>query len=262
MIMPSGRMRTAVCLPGGQKGCANTANATASANGPGRLARGLPAKASRSSGATISQALRQVSQRQGPTFSAVTSRVRSRSSSRVRAGAAAAYPSVRRRANAPGRTSTARGGSGPGGAARAVSAASRTPLADSGRSPPSRPERLQAGLAGLGGVEGLQAPGRAEHRHPGACPATYSSSAVLPRVRLAADRKHPALARPASVNEPSEHGRFVAATRQRCGASSRAESVAIGLPAPRGSPDRTPGASPGPSTGATGRPERDRRCKQ
>ena len=61
-------------------------------------------------------------------------RTRKGSSARVIVGAAVAYPSVKRTANASSRRSTARAGSGPGGAARAASAASRTP-AEPFRSP-------------------------------------------------------------------------------------------------------------------------------
>ena len=63
----------------------------------------------------------------GPLRRWLTFNARTISSARLSIGAAAAYPSVNRSANASSRTSTARGGSGPGGAARAASAASTTP---------------------------------------------------------------------------------------------------------------------------------------
>ena len=95
MIVPSWRMRTAVCLPSGQKRCAHTANATASATGPwtsraGIAREGVPQlEGDDLAGSSPGEPA------PGPTSSAVTSRVRSRSSARVRAGAAAAYPSVK-----------------------------------------------------------------------------------------------------------------------------------------------------------------------
>lgn len=128
------------------------------------------------------------SRSQRPTSSSATSRASSSRSARVSVGAAAAYPSSSRSANPSSRTSTARGGSGPAGAACAARAAARSASWSSG-SPahtavPSASRCVSRAVAGSSGVR---------------CRAELSSSRAASRPRAA---------RPAGagqVVEPVQH---------------------------------------------------------
>ena len=122
-------------------------------------------------------ALPPASQSQRPASSSVASSARTSSSARVSVGAAAAYPSVNRSANAVEQDvdRTRRfgtGGRGARGLGRRHDAAGAAQVAG----PDRGPERLQVRLAGQAGVERLEAPGRAEQQ-----PSSVAAASLLQR---------------------------------------------------------------------------------
>ena len=167
-----------------------------------------------------------------------------------------AYPSVSRSASASSRTSTARGGSGPGGAVRAASAASRTPPGMS-RSPAhiAAPERLQVRLARQLGVERLEPSGRAEQQ-PGGVAAAALVQGDLPAQVAPPRRACSASSGPASTatSSPSAASSAPASRLARAAASSRSRPTGRGRvsASPRAPGTRPP--RPAPRAPAPGRP--------
>ena len=178
----------------------------------------------------------------------------------VKGGAAAACPSVSRSANASSRTSTARGGSGPGGAVRAASAASRRRRDCPGRWPTrglprasrcvSRARPASSGSSRLAALSSSRAASRAAPLVQGDLPAQplhlgglQLDPAARPRPRPAAPAPHQARRRRAWPGPP----RAAAAPggRGRGSASPRVPGTRPPRPGPRG-PAPGPPSAPAP----------------
>ncbi len=169
-----------------------------------------------------------------PTSSVPTSLASRSSSARASVGAAAAYPSVKRIANASSSTSTVRGGAVPVGAARAAFATAARAADHFDVAGHGARERLQVRLAGELGVEWLQACRPRSETGGRRRGARRCSNAIWPRKRSARARPSSSSASGLDACQQPERGLQIAGVTLRGGGREQALRTVRGLGSQRG----------------------------